>query len=891
MNKIKNHFPLKKNYYIVAGIITLLLSVVYLIFGAWPFGSNTLAHYDLYHQIIPFLELIFDAFEGKSTLIYSNYISGGANIVGYFCYFIFNPFYLLLLPFGSGNLWYGINLVFILHIIAIALVFMWFIRKYFRLNTGYQIALSIAYAFSPYVLFNYTFFTWLMLPLLLPILVHCFIKLIKTGKMIGFVITSMAMIFNCYGIGLMGHIPLYVLFTIFTFTCVSKSKQKDIMVKMLLSYGLAVALSLFMLGPNALQLSESSRMNISFENLFTGKLFNNVIYGTTYLLINSLLLAFNIVFLIKFKKNSRFSQFLLVSLLLSVIPIFIDGITLILSLGSYFGYNMRLGYILTFVMFISTIYTIRNIQRQNSQTKEVKIEKYTQNIVLSVFVFYAVVAVLIVMIVFELISFILSHSSATYHSIGFVAIISVPLVIIGTILLIKYSKGKFSHKFFTRLIIAMFSFQIILNSIIFTGEGIYDVSDIEFLREQCVTLDGEDSRLKDVYNSIGTNLHTSTGFSSVSGSASQIHENAVKIGEIFGYYNHYNILNSDGGTVLSDAFLGYKYFYSAIEYNRPYLTYITKETIEGEEMYLYENTLSLNNAILIDKDSIFEYNDDLDYNTQSLYNYLGGDGNIIDSYRMKEFVANSLVSGGNIEIKDDVVQLIDTSVGKLGKITFNITPSPYNKIIYMEFGKETEFDFNVESQSVEPSVYVNMLYDMGYVKANEEYSYQISVDEDLNFEDITIYELNYDLVENLLLELQNQSVNFEYTKDGYNINIEAHNQKLVVTNANISGNVITRNGEEITPNDLPFIELDLADGENIIQSRYVYPYTRTFIICLILGILCLVAVILINKYLLSKPKFKNFLYYTSLVAFGMVLLVVYFVPSIIFIGRLCLLKF
>lgn len=891
MNKIKNHFSAKKNYYIVAGLLALLLSLIYVLFGAWPFGTNTLAHYDLYHQIIPFLELIFDAIEGKSTIIYSNFTSGGANIVGFFCYFIFNPFYLLLLPFGSGNLWLGLSIVFMLHIIAIALVFMWFIRKYFKLSTVYQILISLSYALSPYVLFNYSFFTWLMLPLLLPILVHFFLEITRGKGFVGFTIVSACMIFNCYGIGLCGHIPLYILFTLYTFIMVSKSKRKTVMTKMLLGYGLSLAVCLFMLGPNALQLGESSRLDIFFENLWTGRLFHNVIYGTQYLLVNAVLITFNIVFLIKFKTESRFSQFLLAALVLSIIPIFIDGITLILCLGSYFGYNMRLGYILTFVMFITTIYTIKNIQRQRARSVE-NTDKSTQRLVGILYTLALVVSIVVALVTFELLSFVLSHSSATKHTIGFVALVFVPLITLAVIVIHKYTKGKFTHKFFTRIMVSLFAFQTILSTAIFTGEGIYDTKELYYLQEQCIELDASKSRLKDVYNSVGTNLHLATGFGSMSGSASQIHKNSVELGKIFGYYNHYNIVNSDGGTLLSDGFLGYDYYYSCVDYSdRPYLSLISTEVIEGEDMYLYRNSLALNKAILVDKDKTFSYSDDIAQNTQNLYEYLGGMSTVIRTYSLDDLVNQNLVSGENITINTDTISLIDNSRGEIGTISFDVLPSPYAKIIYMKFGKETEFNFSIEDQSLETQIYTRKLYDMGFVERDTAYSYQVTIDETLDFEDITIYELNYDKVENLLSSLKNQQVDFEYTKDGYNIHTTAHNQKLVVSNANITGNNITINGKAVTPSDLPFVELALVDGENHIESRFVYPYTKIFVICLVFGILCLVAVILINKYLIQKPKFKNFLYYTSIVAFVVAVVVVYFVPSVIFITRLCILKF
>ena len=43
---------------------------------------------------------------------------------------------------------------------------------------------------------------------------------------------------------------------------------------------------------------------------------------------------------------------------------------------------------------------------------------------------------------------------------------------------------------------------------------------------------------------------------------------------------------------------------------------------------------------------------------------------------------------------------------------------------------------------------------MGYVEKNVEYSYQISIDKNTKLKNIKVYELNYDLVSDLLLSLQ-----------------------------------------------------------------------------------------------------------------------------------------
>lgn len=77
MAKLKEHFSSKRAYYIIAIIILLLMNLCYALFGIYPFGSKAIASGDTYSQIIPFLGLIRDAIDGRSTIVFSNYIAGG----------------------------------------------------------------------------------------------------------------------------------------------------------------------------------------------------------------------------------------------------------------------------------------------------------------------------------------------------------------------------------------------------------------------------------------------------------------------------------------------------------------------------------------------------------------------------------------------------------------------------------------------------------------------------------------------------------------------------------------------------------------------------------------------------------------------------------------------
>ena len=60
----------KRRYYLIVTIVTLLIiSIVFLLKGIYPFGSNTLIYSDMYEQITSYLYYFYDAVKGSQSLL------------------------------------------------------------------------------------------------------------------------------------------------------------------------------------------------------------------------------------------------------------------------------------------------------------------------------------------------------------------------------------------------------------------------------------------------------------------------------------------------------------------------------------------------------------------------------------------------------------------------------------------------------------------------------------------------------------------------------------------------------------------------------------------------------------------------------------------------------
>ena len=121
-----------KNYafFFAPFIVAILYMFALWQYDVYPFGDKyTAASYDLSAQICPFIEHLFDVFDGKSTLTFSYAIVGGADVTGTFLYFFVSPFSFLFLIFGDGKVAYASSVVMIFKMMSIAFAGTWFCKR------------------------------------------------------------------------------------------------------------------------------------------------------------------------------------------------------------------------------------------------------------------------------------------------------------------------------------------------------------------------------------------------------------------------------------------------------------------------------------------------------------------------------------------------------------------------------------------------------------------------------------------------------------------------------------------------------------------------------------------------------------------------------------------
>ena len=146
----------------------------------------TAASYDLSAQICPFIEHLFDVFDGKSTLTFSYAIVGGADVTGTLLYFFVSPFSFLFLIFGDGKVAHASSIVMLCKMSSIAFAGTWFAKKLFNGIPDYLcIAIGVVYAYCGYTFVSNTYINWMDFLIYLPFTVAAFRRFVLERKQLG----------------------------------------------------------------------------------------------------------------------------------------------------------------------------------------------------------------------------------------------------------------------------------------------------------------------------------------------------------------------------------------------------------------------------------------------------------------------------------------------------------------------------------------------------------------------------------------------------------------------------------------------------------------------------------------------------------------------------------
>ncbi|MCD7778947.1 MAG: YfhO family protein [Clostridiales bacterium] len=249
-------------------LAALIMNLVYMLRGVYPYGPNTILKVDLYHQYGPYHEEFRSRILNGQSLFYSWEGGLGKNFVAQAAYYTASPVSLLMLLFPQGNMPEAMAL-FILIKIAFAAAFCGiYLKKIYGKNDLSIVFFSLMYAFMSFMTGFYWNVMWLDAVALFPIVALGIESLVKEGKFKTYAISLSLVIFINFYIAFMVCVfaALYYLVILFSNYNWKKDfktiKNRTILfaVMSVLAGGMAMVLML----PTAIALSETATSETSF---------------------------------------------------------------------------------------------------------------------------------------------------------------------------------------------------------------------------------------------------------------------------------------------------------------------------------------------------------------------------------------------------------------------------------------------------------------------------------------------------------------------------------------------------------------------------------------------------------------------------------------------------
>ena len=361
-----------KNYaYFFAPLIVLFLYCFALWqYGVYPFGdTHTAASYDLFAQICPFIEHLFDVFKGESTLSYTYSVMGGLDVTGTFLYFFISPFHFLFLVLGEGRIAQASAIVLACKLAAIAWAGTWFAKKLFKNIPEYLcMVVGVVYAFCGYTFVSNTYINWMDFLIWVPLAAGAFKRYVETGKFLRFSLVLAASIYTCFSIACFSMFTVFPALIAYALFCVEKERKNRFIAYLCLSFAVAILIALPVLLPALGAFNAGARGGGIFEKLWDGYIlvgkkplefntgssaitsfkanYSESIYRKwTYILTDGLFVALTLVWFVRKGLKDNFTKWMLVCGVFTLLPTIVDEAMNLMNMGSYMSYALRFGFL------------------------------------------------------------------------------------------------------------------------------------------------------------------------------------------------------------------------------------------------------------------------------------------------------------------------------------------------------------------------------------------------------------------------------------------------------------------------------------------------------------------------------------------------------------------
>lgn len=563
-------------YYISPFITCCILLTVYFMKGIFPFGSRSVAYYDMVQQYIPFYYKTWDILHGLSPLTFDWSTGLGSSWADNIGNYILSPFNLFFYFISRDGIFNSMSFFLMLKL-AVASFFMSFyvLKSHKNIKEIFALILGISYAFCAYNLQYYSNIQFLDIVALFPLLVYGHDLLLKKNKYaLYLVMLTLSMIISIY---LSYMICVYLV--IRTFLIIRKEEQVSrfktafifsviSLVSFLLSSVVSVPAIYVLLSSNRSDVWDSQGGYWDIIRALTSAYGDQYKYFMLFGCEGALAI---IVFALIFRRDYAvkiYDRIVLIALL--IVPVFVEGTNLLWHIGGYVHFPMRFGYILSFES-LSLIASYISTEEGSESIKTIR--------KISLYFSFALIPV----VLFVLYKFITPFSVYGIRDIS--PYPATVFCILSAFICIVFCCICNRKNHLIILLSAILVCQCTIGTYGFVGpEKEWSAECSSELLASSIELDdlknsdpGSFVRYKNIGNSLVTNYPLVTGLNSCAGWTSGNNSNLLHLRDSLGYSTAYTRILDEGGTVFSDELFG--------------VGKIISRSSENISLYSYEKTV------------------------------------------------------------------------------------------------------------------------------------------------------------------------------------------------------------------------------------------------------------------------------------------------------------
>ena len=353
--KKRNEQPLfRYTLFIPALFVLFFVLSVYAFNGIFPFGTESIVHDDMGQCNVPMLYSVWDALHGNGSILLNLRTAGGVFISGAYENFLSPVNILLFLVCPRSGVLHAMSFFLLIKMMLAATTAMLLFRYRFSLSTGWNVILSVLYAFNPFILQYYSNASWLEIVWVAPLVLLGADRLLR-GKGVLVYILSLAycLIVQLY-IGYMVLLFLFLNGAMYIFLLLPQKKRKTAAVRFGVSTALAALLSAVSALPSFFYMTDTSRFQTtrSYWQVLVSTAKNPVTKLGMVVILTALPFALAFLSIVRTRKNKNVLLYLLFVLLLFLIPVIFENVNLMWHMGSYVGFSMRYAFLFHLMLLL-----------------------------------------------------------------------------------------------------------------------------------------------------------------------------------------------------------------------------------------------------------------------------------------------------------------------------------------------------------------------------------------------------------------------------------------------------------------------------------------------------------------------------------------------------------